>query len=1198
MLKKTFLQVILLLIPLAASAQQGNPYLNHYTGKVVGGVQNWSITQDSSNNMFFANRKGLLRYNGETWKTIHTPSLPYALLTHPETGDLYIGAENDIGYLTRGKKGQYQYHSLVPDTSVSGAFTHIELVDSVLYFMSSKNIVRIDPEKRQQQKKWVAGEQKPFTGMVHNNEHVFINLWREGLHRLQSDTLFPIVSGYKTRNREILFSFPYDSSLVLLGTDENKLFLFDGMKFYPYTLKNQSYIEESILSGGRKISSRYFALSTLAGGVLVVDKTSREVAYTINYKTGLPDDEVTAMAVDRNQGLWISHASGISRAATDLPVRNFSTYPGIEGKLIRAAEVDSTLYLATGAGIFRLKEEKKYTSREITVKVKEKVPAAGGQEKTQDPAAGDRERGQTQKEGEQEEEQEGEQEKEKVGQEQANQEEGQKKEEDEPGAFRKFFNRIFGKKDKKKDRPGTSEKQKKSGETRDSESQDRSSEATAKPKAQKEGPGAASRPQTRISYRKKKIYSLQSVTHKFEKIEPVGGKCDVLFTLPGEQGLLAGTHEGLYYIDPKGRASMVRKDIHPQHIISFRNKETFLVGATAGMYEVYRNNGLWEVRRLVPDIEDPVYSTAYDPESRTLWAGSEDKAYRIIFGRGIDPHSVHSYSIPTNYSEKYHVNHIDRTPHLLISSGIYRYQATTDTFAINDTVLSRSDEPSEYQYLFSSSGLTLVRQGNKWRVTGDAGNQKDHLVRRYLRLFNDLQSVSLTSQGHLLVVAGNQLYRIDLDQGLPQQESFEAFFTSIRLDGERQGHHRLEIDKENTSLEFTVAAPHYIKENTTRYQYRIKGLMNEWSEWSDDPTLRIFTQKGEYTVQARARNIWGQVSETSQVSYEVPPPFTETAYFYGVVVVVVAGLFFLVIKLHERKLQHDKKVLEEAIKARTATIEEQKSEITTQRDAILQQKKTIEQKNREITGSIEYARRIQTALLPGENTFQQAFSDHFIIFKPRSIVSGDFYWIHSNEKRIYLTAADCTGHGVPGAFMSMLGISSLNEIVTNHKGNPESAAEILNRLRETVKNSLHQTGKKDLTKDGMDMAFCVVDLENNKMDFAGAFNPLYIFRNGVFEQYSGDRNPVGIYHTEKATFTNHRVDIKPGDTFYLFSDGYIDQLGGPNHKKFKSKNFISLLKDIHHLPLSRQKEILEQEFDQWKGDNFQVDDVIVLGIRI
>ncbi len=1197
MLKNTFLQVILVLTSLAAFAQKGNPYLNHYTDKGAGGVQNWSITQDTSNNMFFANRKGLLRYNGETWKTIHTPSMPYALLTHPETGDLYIGAENDIGYLTRNNKGQYHYHSLVPETPVYGSFTHIEPVDSVLYFMSSRNIVRIDPEKRQQQKKWAAGDQKPFTGMVHNNEHVFINLWREGLHRLQSDTLFPIVSGFKTRNREILFSFPYDSSLVLLGTDENKLFLFDGMKFYPYRLKNQTYIEESVLSGGRKISSRHFALSTLAGGVLVVDKASREVAYTINYKTGLPDDEVTAMAVDRNKGLWISHASGITRAAMDLPVRNFSTYPGIEGKLIRAAEVDSTLYLATGSGVFRLTEEKKYTAREITVKVEEEVPAAGGKEKTQEPATGYKEGDEAQ----QEEKQKGEQEKEKAGQEQTGKEKGEKEakkeEKDEPGAFRKFFNRIFGKKDEK-DRSAPSEEEKRPGKSKESESQEPPSEATAKPKAQKEESGEASRSQTRISYRKKKIYSLQSVTHKFEKIEPVGGKCDVLFTLPDDGGLLAGTHEGLYHIDPGGRASLIREGIHPQHITSYRNQETFLVGASAGMYEVYRSNGGWKIRRLAADIEDPVYSMAYDQGSRTLWAGSEDKAYRITFGRGITPHAVHSYSIPTNYSEKYHVKRIAGTPHLLISSGIYRYQAAKDSFDITDTVLPRSDEPGEYQYLFSPSGFTLVYQDDKWHMTGEAGGKKDQLV-RYLRLFNDLQSVSITSQGHLLVVAANQLYRVDLNQGVPRQKSFEAFFTSVRLDGQRQDHRdRLKIDRENTSLEFSVAAPHYIKENTTSYQYRIKGLMNEWSEWSEDPTLRIFTQKGEYTVQARARNIWGQVSETNQVSYEVPPPFTETAYFYGMLIVLVAGLFFLIIKLHERKLQHDKRVLEEAIKARTATIEEQKSEITTQRDAILQQKKTIEEKNREITGSIEYARRIQTALLPGENTFQQVFSDHFIIFRPRSIVSGDFYWIHSNEKRIYLTAADCTGHGVPGAFMSMLGISSLNEIVSNHKGNPENAAEILNRLRETVKNSLHQTGKKDLTKDGMDMAFCVVDLENNKMDFAGAFNPLYIFRNGAFEQYSGDRNPVGIYHTEKASFTNHRVDIKPGDTFYLFSDGYIDQLGGPNHKKFKSKNFISLLKDIHHLPMYRQKEILEQEFDQWKGDNFQVDDVIVLGIRI
>ncbi|MFP4620780.1 MAG: PP2C family protein-serine/threonine phosphatase [Bacteroidales bacterium] len=236
-------------------------------------------------------------------------------------------------------------------------------------------------------------------------------------------------------------------------------------------------------------------------------------------------------------------------------------------------------------------------------------------------------------------------------------------------------------------------------------------------------------------------------------------------------------------------------------------------------------------------------------------------------------------------------------------------------------------------------------------------------------------------------------------------------------------------------------------------------------------------------------------------------------------------------------------------------------------------------------------------MLPKEDQFRNVFSEYFILFKPQSIVSGDFYWIHTNEHKIYLTAADCTGHGVPGAFMSMLGISSMNEIMNNHH-NPKTAADILNQLRNMVKHSLHQTGKKDLAKDGIDMAFCAIDQKKMEMDFAGAFNPLYLFRNGNFEKYEADRMPVGIYHTEKESFTNHRISLRKGDVIYLFSDGYVDQFGGSKNKKFKPKNFIELLSRIHHKPMEEQHEILNQTFMQWKGDNFQVDDVLVFGIRI
>ncbi|MFC2096543.1 tetratricopeptide repeat protein, partial [Bacteroidota bacterium] len=215
---------------------------------------------------------------------------------------------------------------------------------------------------------------------------------------------------------------------------------------------------------------------------------------------------------------------------------------------------------------------------------------------------------------------------------------------------------------------------------------------------------------------------------------------------------------------------------------------------------------------------------------------------------------------------------------------------------------------------------------------------------------------------------------------------------------------------------------------------------------------------------------------------------------------------------------------------------------------------------RQITDSIEYASRIQTAILPPVDYIASVIPDHFIIYKPRDIVSGDFYWITHKDGKTIVAVVDCTGHGVPGAFMSMLGFAFLNEIVNKEKD--LKANEILNQLRLYVKQSLHQTGKEDEAKDGMDIALCIIDPVNKKLQYAGAYNPLYLIRDEDFISLKADRMPIGIHIIEKESFTNHEIDIYKGDIIYIFTDGYIDQFGGPNSSKFKTTPFKDLLVSI------------------------------------
>ena len=254
---------------------------------------------------------------------------------------------------------------------------------------------------------------------------------------------------------------------------------------------------------------------------------------------------------------------------------------------------------------------------------------------------------------------------------------------------------------------------------------------------------------------------------------------------------------------------------------------------------------------------------------------------------------------------------------------------------------------------------------------------------------------------------------------------------------------------------------------------------------------------------------------------------------------------------------------------------------------------------KQITDSIVYAERIQRALFPRKKDLDTFLGEYFIFYKPLHIVSGDFYWIKKiktlKTNFIVVAVADCTGHGVPGAFMSMLGISFLNEIVLHE--NILQPNDILKELRNFVKYSLKQTGKENESKDGMDIAIYTINTEKNTLEFSGAYNPLYIIRDSKLIEIKPDRQPIAIYVKEK-DFTNHKFQLQKNDCLYTFSDGFMDQFGGKNDEKFMKKRFKELIRTIAHKPMQEQKNILNQTYTDWKKNREQIDDVLVIGVKI
>jgi ligand-binding sensor domain-containing protein/serine phosphatase RsbU (regulator of sigma subunit) len=382
------------------------------------------------------------------------------------------------------------------------------------------------------------------------------------------------------------------------------------------------------------------------------------------------------------------------------------------------------------------------------------------------------------------------------------------------------------------------------------------------------------------------------------------------------------------------------------------------------------------------------------------------------------------------------------------------------------------------------------------------------------------------------------------------------------------------------NLEFEFFSISFSNPDLIRYKIRLEGANEDWRQPLEQ-TRAIYSSlsPGKYTFMVKASDSQGVWSKEPTVfHFTIRPPYYLSWWFILAAGILILVVIIVYINIREKNLIREKMLLEQKVAERTAEV--------------VQKSMIIEEKNRDITASIRYAERIQRAMLPPEETLP----DGFVYYLPKDIVSGDFYWMYDNGDCCFIAAVDCTGHGVPGAFMSIIGHNSLNRVV--RELGLIKPSEIMDRLNTEVVCTLLQRHEKSIT-DGMDMALISYNRKELTLEFAAAYNPLYIVRKGEVYVYKGDRFSIGISTFDKKEhFTNQVVEIRHGDMIYLCSDGYADQFGGPGSRKYKSGNVRKLLCEIYKQPLRKQKERLERELMEWKGDNEQVDDIMFIGIRV
>jgi len=709
-----------------------------------------------------------------------------------------------------------------------------------------------------------------------------------------------------------------------------------------------------------------------------------------------------------------------------------------------------------------------------------------------------------------------------------------------------IFNRIFGK------RVATTETA--AGAVRES--------ATIKGVAGSEEPSASYRYVTRT------VTRLRSVNHEYRRVEGMPDKCRQLVVTP--DGILAATGRGLYAVADSIAVPVVTGR-YINRIGSRGSDGRYYIATNSGYFSVFFSGGGWKSEYPFPGISRTFVSVAMD-DSGNLWLGSENSVLRLKAGN-LNGTGADEYRLDSDIVQRYNVEYMRDTLFILTATGVSFYDSATSSLKPLER-LSGSLR-GEMRYILTENSRPWIFDGGTPVYFG-IETDLPGVAKSYLKLFRGVSSITFSGTTIWVTDQANRLFRVESDAkatDLPRLNLYVGGYT--RDDEPFFNLSQTEFARGHKMVRLTLVSPFYISQDAVEYRYNLAGVTEGWTEWSPSPGISMVVRPGNYTLRLMSRAVSGVMSDEREFQFRVRPRLTETRWFYLIMVTAMLVFVFVLMRVREKKLLHDKMLLEEKVRERTAEIAAQKEEITS---------------------SIEYASRIQHAMLPDESMLRDTFSDYFILFRPRDIVSGDFYWIAREGGRVFFTAADCTGHGVPGAFMSMMGISLLNEIINTDT--TLSASEVLDLLRERIKKSLKQTGRQGEATDGIDMALCVFDVKAETMEFAAAYNSLLHFRSARITEYRGDRMPIGIFYGEKEHFTNHVIRMHKGDTVYLLTDGYVDQFGGPDNSKYKLKNLKLLLQSISGLPMIEQKRILEEEFEKWKSSEAQVDDITIMGIRI
>lgn len=1252
-MKKIIILFVFIIIIYKTYAQnsfpQGAPFITNYTSKQYkADPKNWFISQGNEGLIYVANSKNLLIYDGQNWHKIFNDDVNLYSLEIDKSGTVFLGFHRDFGVIEKNNFGKHTYKSLGDKLNEKvGTFAKILsddmgiyffATDTLIYYYDYKNITPIHFNPKL----------KLFWGFKVNNQ-VYVIQEGIGLSRLEGTKTVKV---HDSPVFEDIISKPVFS---MIGYSENKILVFSYIKgMYLIDLSKKDKIEavesdaneflvKNRVYGSVKMPNGDFAIASLQSGVIILD-SKLNLKQIISKRKGLNSNVVYNVTIDRDENLWAALEDGMAKIEISVPFYTYSDKNELAGTLTTGIQYGKDIYIGSSMGIYKLKGN------------------------------------------------------------------------DSPMIMPVFEN----------------------------------------------------------------ISKKYTIARDFQEYSDK--------TQPNLTTLFATSMVNVIQIEPDTIKPLLRrfacKNIHfPES-----DPNRFFVSHSAGV-------NIFEYDSIVSSINNIIFKDMGELQGipKNIHSIYSNKVGDILVGS----YENGSYFLSKQKGYEYKVIPIDTSKglpdmdnnrilkyndQLLIEcnkKGLYTYNKNTDKVeAAKLDFTGRNDKIHTFKDIFTDNNGNVYTTNNNrlsfYKKNGEAFIRED---KQFLRLPEEkISDIFFDSNNNAWIIYLDKVYLFDVNKlHLKQSKPYYALIEKVTTSSDSvialgfysdntQGNKTVaykRLDYKQNSLIFYFSAPYFNNEDEVLYQYKLKGFDNDWGAWTSDLKKEYTNLKeGPYTFSVRAKNIYGQISETANFSFGILAPWYRTVWAYFAYVVLSIALVYFIVKWNSQRLIKANIRLEQQIHERTKEIreknsilEQQKEEISTQAELlatrnadlrklsivasktdnsvmimdengkfewvnsgferlygytfqdfvskfgdslnkistnheidsiiakcvddkksviyesysknkfgeelwlqttltpvldsydnvekivaiesdikklkkaeqeILQQKQILEQKNEEITtqrdelesqniriekqkmsiqDSIRYARRIQGASLPNTNLLKTYF-DFFILYKPKDIVSGDFYWFSDikHENYRFVAVVDCTGHGVPGAFMSLIGNSLLNAIVNER--NIYEPDIVLKELNKGILNALEQEDSKDSeVNDGMDIClcrFCKNDEHTTNVRFAGAKRPLIIWRSAYnkIEQIKGTRKSLGGAHNprNKEVFTNHDVEITNEDVIYLTSDGYIDQ-NNIERKRFGTNNFFEIINKIGNQPLSEQKKILSTQLNNYMGAEAQRDDITVLGLK-